>query len=216
MEGINYVKVEEIPLRISELLYQWKIEDTKKRMESRLENELYVTDLISCPLKLRYSKLYKELALASAFKPVALMGELLHLGLEKLLSELLGVDNVKTEVEYEREVVVDGTTYIVKGRVDAIVGDVLIEIKSVRSDTHIPLQHHVMQVRIYLWLTGLPKGILVYITPDRIAEFLIDTPASDGEVTDLVRSTIEGRPAPRYPWECSYCIYSQLCPSKTR
>ncbi len=203
-------------LRISELLYHWRIEESRKRMEQRLDNEFYVTELIMCPLKYRYAKTYKEIALASAFSPTTLMGELVHLGLETLLKKLLGEDVVKTEVEFDREVVVDGVSYIVKGRVDAIVDDTVIEIKTSRSDVHIPYQHHVLQLRIYLWLTGLNKGLLLYITPDRVVEFEVNTAASDGEVSDLVRSMLVGEPAPRYAWECSYCPFASLCPRKVR
>ena len=203
-------------LRISELLYRWRIEEARKRFESRLENEIYVTDLIFCPLKYRYSKLYTEIALSSSFSPITVLGELVHIGLEKFLQDTLGSDVVKTEVEYERDISVDGVTYIVKGRVDAVVENTVIEIKTSRSDTNIPYQHHIQQLRLYLWLTGLPRGLLVYLTPERIAEFSVETPASDGEVADLVRSLISGEPAPRYPWECGYCSYAALCPRKSR
>ncbi len=203
-------------LKVSELLYKWRIEEARKRLESKLENEVYVTDLVYCPLKYRYSKLYSEIALAASFSPVTVVGELVHMGLEKFLVDTLGSDAVKTEVEYERDIVVEGTTYIVRGRVDAVVEDTVIEIKTSRSDTNIPYQHHIQQVRLYLWLTGLPRGLIVYLTPERVAEFSIETPASDGEVADLVRSIISGEPAPRYPWECSYCPYSALCARKAR
>ena len=132
------------------------------------------------------------------------------------LVETFGSEAVKTEVEYEREVIVDNVSYIVKGRIDAIVGDNVVEIKTSRSDINIPHPHHVQQVRVYLWLTGLRRGLLVYLTPERIAEFYIETPASDGEIIDLIRSIIAGEPAPRYSWECNYCAYSSLCPRKTR
>lgn len=203
-------------LRISELLYRWRVEEARKRMESKQDYEVYVTDLVFCPLKVRYQKMYSEIALAHAFSPVTVLGELVHIGLEKFLQDQLGRDVVNVEVECDREIVVDGTAYVVKGRVDAIVGDTVIEIKTSRSDANIPYQHHILQLRLYLWLTGFNKGLLVYVTPERIAEFEVNTPASDGEVADLVRSIIVGEPAPRYAWECSYCPYAYLCPKKVR
>lgn len=202
--------------RLVELVYRWRIDEASKRLEKKLDNEFYVTDLVYCPLKYRYQKLYRELAVISAISPAAILGELAHYGLEKVLVDLLGEGNVKTEVEYEKHVEVENTMYIVKGRVDAVIGDYIVEIKTGRSDISIPQSHHILQTRIYLWLTGFRKALLLYVTQNRIAEYLVDTPASDGEISDLVRGILTGLPAPRYAWECDYCTYSTLCPSKSR
>ncbi|MEL9939476.1 MAG: CRISPR-associated protein Cas4 [Ignisphaera sp.] len=199
---------------IVKLIYGWRIEEARKRLEKKLENEIYITDLIYCPLKYYYQRMYKEIAIANAFDPITISGELIHLGIGKLLEDLLGKDNVRLEVEYEKEVVVDGATYIVKGRVDAVIGDWLIEIKSSRSDLSIPHQHHILQTRLYLWLTGLRKAILLYITQNRLSQYFIEDPVSDGEVADLIRSILSLKPAPRYSWECSYCPYAILCSNK--
>ncbi|MEM0026609.1 MAG: CRISPR-associated protein Cas4 [Ignisphaera sp.] len=199
---------------IVNLVYGWRIEEARKKLEKKLENEIYITDLIYCPLKYHYQRMYKEIAIANAFDPITISGELIHLGIGKVLADLLGKDNVKLEVEYEKEMVIDGATYIVKGRVDAVVGDWLVEIKSSRSDLSIPHQHHTLQVRLYLWLTGLRKAVLLYITQNRISQYFIEDPVSDGEVADLIRSILSLKPAPRYSWECSYCQYAILCPNK--
>ncbi|MCC6017092.1 MAG: CRISPR-associated protein Cas4 [Desulfurococcaceae archaeon] len=201
-------------ISIVDKLYRWRIDEAVKKLESKLDNEFYVTDLIYCPLKYRYQKMYKELTISSAINPTTLLGELTHYGVEKILIDLFGPENVKLEVDYEKGIEVDGVLYIVKGRIDAIIGDWVIEVKTSRSDISIPQNHHVMQTRIYLWLTGFNKALLLYITSNRVAEYIVDKPASDGEIADLLRSTITGAPAPRYPWECRYCTYSTLCPYK--
>ena len=200
---------------IVDLIYRWRTAETKDKIERKLDNEFYVTDLIYCPLKYWYQKQYRELTIAASINPTTILGEVAHYGIEKLLLDILGAENVKTEVEFEREVDVDKTVYIVKGRVDAIVGDYIVEIKTGRADASIPYSHHVMQVRIYLWISGFRKALLLYLTANRIAEFEIDTPATEGEVSDLIRSILARSPAPRYQWECAFCIYAQLCPRKT-
>jgi CRISPR-associated exonuclease Cas4 len=197
------------------LIYSWKMDEAKKHMKEKLElDEIYVTDLVHCPLKYQFQKKYPDLALAGSFSPSALQGEFIHIGVEEVLKMLLGDESVKTEVEHERRVEVDGKAYIVKGRVDAVVGDYIVEIKSARSDAGIPYEHHVEQLRIYMWLTGLRKGILLYVTPARIVQFLYTDPASEGEVIDRIRSIINGSPAPRYTWECNYCPFASICPKK--
>lgn len=201
-------------LQLTELIYRWRINNTIKRLEEKLDNEFYVTDLIYCPLKYKYQKLYKELTIASAVSPITMLGEFAHYGIEKILIDIFGVDNIKTEVKCEKGIEVDGMAYTIKGRIDAVIGDYIVEIKTGRSNTSIPQQHHIMQTRIYLWLIGYKKALLLYITANRITEYFIDKPATDGEIIDLIRSTISGAPAPRYQWECNYCTYSLLCPDK--
>jgi CRISPR-associated exonuclease Cas4 len=199
---------------IVSLIYSWRVEDARKRIEKKLENEIYVTDLIYCPLKYYFQRIYKEIALAEGFNPVTIYGEAVHIGIEEVLKRIFGSDNVKTEVEFEKEFGVEGKVFIVRGRVDAIVGNYIIEIKSGRSDANIPHQHHVLQARLYLWLTGLKKAILLYITPNRVSQYIVTEPSSDGEVSDLIRSLLMRSPAPRYNWECLHCSYAILCPSK--
>jgi len=197
-----------------DLLYRWRINESKERIEKKQDNEIYVTDLIYCPLKYRYQKMYKELSIVASVSPTTIMGELIHIGMEKLVSDLLKGKNIMSEVEVERKINIDGKEYVIKGRVDLIVDNNIIEIKSSRSDANIPHEHHILQLRIYLWLTGCERGLLLYITSNRIAEYEIIEPLSDGEISDLVRSIISGEPAPRYQWECSYCSYALICPKK--
>jgi CRISPR-associated exonuclease Cas4 len=199
---------------IVDLLYSWKVGEAKKKLEEKLDNEIFVTDLIYCPLKYRYQKVYKELAIGSAFNPITLYGEVIHQGLEKILSTLFSISDANIEVEYEKNILIDNNTYVIKGRIDVLINDYIIEIKSSSLDKNLPQAHHILQTRIYLWLANLDKALLVYITPNRIVEYYIREAISDGELMDLVRSIITGQPAPRYPWECKYCIYAILCPSK--
>ncbi|MEM1526049.1 MAG: PD-(D/E)XK nuclease family protein [Ignisphaera sp.] len=200
--------------KLVDIIYRHRIEETVKRIDKKLDNEFYITDLVYCPLKYKYQKLYKELTIASAINPTTLLGEFAHHGIEKMLIEILGPDSVKTEVETEKSIEVEGILYIIRGRVDALIGDYIVEIKTSKSDASIPQNHHILQTRLYLWLTGYRKALLLYVTANRIAEFVIDKPATDGEVSDLVRGIIVGAPAPRYSWECRYCPYSVLCPDK--
>lgn len=203
------------PFSLVRLLYNYKVTEAKDKLKRKMENEIYVTDLVYCPLKYRYQREFVDIAIASSISPATLLGEFVHKGLEKLIQEVLGpAAMVAVEVERERDVVVDGVRYIVKGRVDMVVEDVVIEIKSGHGGLGIPLAHHVLQARLYLWLTGLPKAVLLYVTRNRLAEFVVSEPSTDGEVSDLIRSLVSGRPAPRYTWECRYCPYSMLCPQK--
>ncbi|QGA55159.1 CRISPR-associated protein Cas4 [Sulfolobus sp. E5-1-F] len=193
----------------------------KKKLEEQLghikeENAIYVTDLVKCPRKVKYESEYKELAISQVYTPSAILGDILHLGLENLLKENF---TAETEVETQREIQVQGKVYKIKGKADAIIKNdngesIIIEIKTSRSDKGLPLIHHKMQLQIYLWLFSAKKGILIYITPDRIAEYEINEPLDEATIIRLTEDTITLRNSPRFNWECKYCIFSVICPAK--
>jgi CRISPR-associated exonuclease Cas4 len=79
-----------------------------------------------------------------------------------------------------------------------------------RGDMPTPLEHHLDQVKIYNYIFGLEKTILVYVSPDRVTQHEVSGKASQEE---MVRRLVEPA-APRYPWECKYCPFSVLCPNK--
>ena len=199
---------------IVEELVNSKISDTLTHI--REENTFYITDLVRCPLKIKYELTYKELFVAESVKPATILGDLVHTGLEKVLSEKF---NAKVEVEGEKTVTIDQKVYKIKGRADAIVEKdkkTVIEIKTARADKGIPLEHHKQQLRLYLWLFDAEEGILVYVTPDRITEYSVNDKAEEDEVIRLVEDTIRLTRVPRYNWECNYCIFNIICPESKK
>lgn len=197
---------------IQEYLYKLKLEDIKKH--ERKENEYYVTDLVRCPLKRVYEEKYAELILRQAFDPTLILGDIVHMGLEAFLSKLFSKGYAKGKVNIEIENSKRVKDYIIKGRIDALLdmgeGRIGIEIKYSRRDLGIPHNHHVLQVKIYNWLFDLDKSILIYITPERIAEYEVVDRVNEEELISL----IEYKEAPRWNWECQYCAFAILCPKK--
>ncbi|QXJ30687.1 CRISPR-associated protein Cas4 [Saccharolobus shibatae] len=199
---------------ITEFLLKKKLEEQLSHVKE--ENTIYVTDLVKCPRKVKYESEYKELAISQVYTPSAILGDILHLGLENLLKENFSAE---AEVETQREIQVEGRVYKIKGKADAIIKNnsgesIIIEIKTSRSDKGLPLIHHRMQLQIYLWLFNTKKGILIYITPDRIAEYEINEPLDEATIVRLAEDTITLRNSPRFNWECKYCIFSVVCPAK--
>ncbi len=186
---------------ITEIVISWRL----RELEKHERNGIWVTDLIRCPLKKEFEEKYPELHKATVFTPNTILGSLVHVGLESILSSEL---NAEVEVKAERQI---GEHRIV-GRIDAIVGRVGVEIKTSRADIEIPYEHHVLQAKIYNWLYDLEKTVLVYITPDRFTEYYVEDRASEEEILRLI---VDKR-APRYDWECRYCHFSVICPNKRR
>jgi len=197
---------------ITEKIFQSRINEYLSHQ--REENVLYVTDLVRCPLTLKYEQEYKDLATQNTLNPATILGTFVHEGLENLLKNVYSF-NIETEVETERTVIIEGKAIKLKGRMDAVIEEngekVVVEIKSSRSDRGIPYEHHKTQLQIYLWMTGIKKGLLVYTTPDRIAEFPVERPLDDSEAIKLIEETVKMAKAPRYQWECKFCIYSKVC-----
>ncbi len=194
-------------------MYKTKLEDMKKHV--RGENEYYVSDLTRCPLKRVYEERFPELVLNQAYDPTLLLGDIVHLGLESFLRKVFDEGMVKGVLGVEVEKKKSIGEYVIRGRIDALIeledGERLgVEIKYSRRDIGLPLQHHVLQVKIYNWLYDLPKSILIYITPNRITEYVIEEKVSEEELLSLIRD----EKSPRWPWECQYCRFAILCPNK--
>jgi len=199
-------------LDIVKLIYELNKEERERHV--REPNVYWVTDLVRCSLKRDYEIKYPELSLREVFIPFYISGSLIHRGLQEILKERFK-DSVKTEVEYFKELSLhDGSRVVVKGRADVIVssdeGNVGVEIKTSRSDINIPHEQHLEQVMIYNWLMDLKYSLLVYITPERVAQYTVFERFSESEIIDRIVSTV----FPRYVWECNYCVYSVLCPYK--
>jgi len=175
-----------------------RYEETKKRLEEKRDNEIWVTDLIGCKLKPYFARQHP---IAISDNLSLLIGDLVHQGFLKWLAEKY---NAKIEVEFERQF----GQYVIKGRVDAIANGCIYELKYMREHNgDEPLEHHVRQVRLYMWLAGVKRGKLIYITNNRFCEYDIENPYHDSDVEVLLNTW----DAPRYDWECKYCPYAFIC-----
>jgi len=211
---------------IQEVLYRLNVEDFEKYVSAG-GDVVHASSLPLCPLKWFYRLKYPDLAKAQQYAGYMILGKLVHFGLQKLLMELqeaglLDFKILGVEVELEKTINIErnGLPVIVhvKGRADIIAeknGEKLVvEIKTAKGDYNIPAPHHLEQLRIYMNMAGAGKGMLIYVTPDRIAEYPVDKPLSDFELQKLVQE-FYSRKGPRYDWECQYhCPYAVLCPYK--
>jgi len=197
---------------ITEKILKLKVDEYLDHQKD--ENTLYVTDLVRCPLiSQKYEREYKDLAIINAVNAAAIMGNFVHDSLESFL--IKNFNNTQTEVEVEKKISIDGKEITIKGRMDAVIENnnekIIVEIKSSRSDRGIPHENHKIQLKTYMWMTGIRKGLLLYITPDRITEFEEIEPMTDEEIMRLAEETIKMTKTPRYQWECKFCAFSKVC-----
>ncbi|ABN70290.1 CRISPR-associated exonuclease, Cas4 family [Staphylothermus marinus F1] len=178
----------------------------EKLEESKDPSIIFVTDLVACTHKYHLRHLFPELTIR--FEPAAILGDLVHSGLESILEKR----GFKTEYPVERKYKIKGKEYVLKGRVDAYNEEkgVVVEIKTSRSTQNLPREHHVYQLQVYLNILNANSGILIYITPDRLLEFYIRKEKID--VESLIKMIIEDRVHPKWDWECKYCYFHKICP----
>ncbi len=196
--------------RIISIIYRDRIKEQMERLEElRDPHIIYVTDLISCSHKYLLRRSFPELTIH--FEPITVFGELIHRGLEAYLSD----KGYVVEKPIEKTYTIDDEKYILKGRVDAYNEEegIVVEIKSGRGNHNLPREHHILQLQIYLNMLDLDKGILIYITPDRLLEFSIDRTAIDIET--MLRELVYNSVHPRWQWECKYCIFQRICPYRS-
>ena len=210
-------------MEISELLYRIQLKEFKERFKKVKEYKgilIWVSALTQCPRKWLYMLKFPE-AVQYQFKGSLAIGKVAHMGLESIIKDnlsCLSYKRVENEVEVKKEVVLDdGRKVLITGRVDSVAyrddEKILYEIKTAKSDIGIPHGHHILQLKIYMNILGSSKGILVYLTPERITEYEVKEPVSNEELKRLISSFLKFK-GPLYSWECSYCIFSSICPYK--
>ena len=176
--------------------FEVSVEDTADRV-------IWIHELCECPEKTRFKIDLPDLAENVRFKPAVMLGELVHIALEQW------------GIEYEPQVYhktldIDGEKVIVAGMPDYVskACDTVVDFKYSAHIGQEPLQHHVQQVQLYMWLCDVEHGELWYFTHDSFKSFQVDMEIFDYDVIDMINA----EQIPRWPeWECKYCEYRQLC-----
>ena len=208
---------------VTELLYKLQLIEFAEHFKRVKEYKgwmIWVSALTQCPRRWFYMLRFPEISQVE-FKGAFVLGRAAHVGMQQLLLSYypaLGYDRLVAEVEVEKRIVLDdGRDVLLTGRIDALAvkgsEKIVYEIKTARSDLGLPHEHHLMQLRIYMNIVKAARGVLLYLTPDRVAEYLVNEPISDEELEKLVKEFLEFK-GPKYDWECNYCVYSTMCPLK--
>jgi len=177
--------------------------EQKYKLKERRKEEIHVHQLIRCKFKSKMEELFPSLI--QILTPGIFIGEMVDIGMKELLKFLGGF---QTDLELSKEIEVHGEKVKLLGRPDGVSDDFVVEIKYSRVKPSEPLEHHVLQLKLYLFLAEKDKGALLYITPEGFAEFWIEEKPDENFVKEL----FESWHSPRFEWECSYCIFRRICP----
>jgi len=175
-------------MRLSEFRERYK--EVMKR-EYRIGGNVWHAKALCYCRKRMLEEGYDEVA----DKDPVMIGQLVHIGVDEITG-------------YESEVyMVKVKDYVIKGTPDLFKDGDLVEIKFTVYPPKEPREHDVLQLRIYMWMLGLDRGYLWYLSPFGSKEFEIKGALTDEEVIDL----IENPQYPRWKWECTYCSLASDC-----
>jgi len=214
-----------------DVILQYKIYDSRNKRETRRLNEVWVSELVYCPMRPELAKKYPELADASVYlSPSTLLGELAHLGI-RFFARALGYE---TEKQIYNEITIDderGEKLIISGRIDIFdsAKQILWDLKTGRDIVSPPSPHHALQAWFYKLLTNASEARILYITSARMCEVKITEthvlqalrqlgwknapPLSDIQLLiKYVQWWRRKEKVPLWAWECDYCIFSSVCP----
>ncbi len=146
-------------------------EQLLSQKKEKASNEVYVTEIVS------YYYPYPEIAT----KEVLLRGHIYHAGLQCLFREF------PIEIEVSKKMTVDNKEWIIKGRIDMVTPDALVEIKSSRKS----LAYASLQLNIYRYLLQSDKKLVV-LYPDLTYDIVNPMPFQEVEekIVRYLRSRI--------------------------
>ena len=192
-----------------EMEKRYRIEREERRAELQEKYKtpiFFVHELLECPHKREMRRKFPEIEIASMYNPRFVVGWLIEEGVKNILG-------VREEQYYwEKQVVVDGQTITIAGSIDSRDPETgkVIEIKYLSSLFNTPHEHHVLQLRTYLWGVDEPEGELWMFSPEG-SVFIPVEAMTDEEVSKLVATALSGDKIPMWPWECDHCGFERFC-----
>jgi CRISPR-associated exonuclease Cas4 len=162
-------------------------------------------------LKQGFAQKFPEIEMASLYNSRFVVGWLI----EEAVKKLMGAKELKCH----RIVETQSGRYVVAGTADAFLEeeDTVIEVKYLTGMFGAPHEHHILQLQLYLYLSGKKKGELWMFSPEGSFAQPVE-PASEQQVAELVESHVAKNPAPKWAdWECAKgCVYEEWCGSSLR
>ena len=156
---------------------------------------IFVHELLQCPLKQDFAQKFPEIEMASLYNSRFVVGWLI----EEAVKKLTGAKELKCH----RVVETQSGRYVVAGTADAFLEkeNIVIEVKYLTGLYGSPHTHHILQLQLYLYLSGKERGELWMFSPEGAFAQPVE-PASEQQVAELVESHIARNPAPKWEWEC--------------
>ena len=175
--------------------HQWLLEGRQTLQE------IAVYELCGCKQRAIFNRLLPYTVIANSVKPINILSEAIHEGIEKIMGY--------SERVFSKSIEVNGVKYTIYAQPDYFDGDVLIDFKFTTAPVNtLPRDRHVLQIKLYKWITGAKRAFILYITPRNLHEVEVQETLTDDDVKNLILTWS----SPREPTECSDCPYKPFCP----
>jgi len=178
-------------------------EESRAKYQKEGKTLLFVHELCECSHKRKMRQRFPDIGKAETYNPRFAVGQLIEEALKQRFQ------NEGNHV-YTKELVVDDKTYVISGMIDIIDPETNTPIE-VKYQTFLQgklYEHHVLQLRLYMWLLNAKRGELLYVSPEGLKSFIVRKLLTNREVIKLIRE----EKSPRWTeWECYYCPYQQFC-----
>ena len=124
-------------------------------------------------------------------------------------------------VEVPFELVINPEVRI-RGRIDALGVDHVLELKTTSNLPSEPYKNHVRQVTLYMKATGRKRAFILYVTRNDLRRRIFEVPFTKRNYEDAVNYVLRLHdslkndtppdPEPIASWECKDCPFRDLCP----
>ena len=181
MESVSVKRIDQIFSEMSRKYIESR-EELRAKYQREGKTLLFVHELCECSYKREMRQRFPDIEKAETYNPRFAVGQLIE---EALKIRFQNEGNYN----YTKELVVDGKTYVISGMVDIIDPETETPIE-VKYQTFLQgklYEHHVLQLRLYMWLINAKKGELIYVSPERIKSFIIRKPLTNREVIKLIK-----------------------------
>ena len=190
----------------------------------------YPSQIGSCLRKVWYS--YKfPMETSPELVKIFELGNILHDFVVKVLQSEKNpdVELVSTELPFKQEY----DDFLVSGRIDNIIivkasgKSILVEVKSTGNVDFVEdaMPHNVVQLQLYMHVTGIHNGILLYVDKRNLKSKVFSVPYSEEEAKKIIERfkalhkflkadvppDPEAREDKKTVWMCKYCEYRDKC-----
>lgn len=202
----------------------------KRESKPKTVGRYYPSEIGSCLRKVWYSYKFPretDMELTKIFE----LGNLIH---DFVSTVIESEKNPHVElIEKELPLKLETKDFIVSGRLDDMLllkengKKVLVEVKSTKSTeyTREPSRSHVMQLQLYMHITGVHDGVVLYVDKNNLKSKSFSVRYDEvmaKEILDrfmelnicLVSNQLpldEAKRDPSLMWMCRYCEYSGMC-----
>jgi CRISPR-associated exonuclease Cas4 len=202
MEEVSVKHIDKLFIEMKQKYIEER-ERLRQKFASEGKKLLFVHELCECSEKRKMRLRFPEIERATTYNPRFALGQLVEDALKHRFQN-------EGENVYMKELQMNDGKYVISGMVDIIDPETKtpIEIKyqtSLQKSLH---EHHVLQMKAYLWLLNAKRGEIIYLSPEGLKTYSVSEPLTDEEVKALIKE----EKAPRWlEWECQYCPYQQFC-----